>query len=53
MEGINDVKEFLKNTKEIVIWANHHFSQPWGDAAHQEFQEILVREFGKMIYFFV
>ena len=29
IEGINDVKEFLRNTQEIVVWEINEFEQVW------------------------
>ena len=45
MEGIEDVKTFLRNTQEIMVWEINQFEQPWNDEAHAEFKELLVSEF--------
>ena len=45
IEGIEDVKTFLRNTQEIMIWEINGFEQPWDDEAHAEYKELLVSEF--------
>ena len=45
MEGIQDVKTFLANTREIVVWEINTFEQYWDAEAHQEFKSLLVSEF--------
>jgi len=45
MEGIEDVKTFLRNTQEIMIWEVNGFEQYWDDESHAEFKELLVSEF--------
>lgn len=46
MEGIEDVKTFLQNTQEIMIWEVNGFEQYWDDSAHEEFKQLLISEFG-------
>ena len=44
-EGIEDVKTFLRNTQEIIIWEVNGYEQVWDDEAHAEFKEFLIGEF--------
>ena len=44
-EGIEDVKTFLRNTQEIIIWEVNGYEQVWDDEAHAEFKELLTSEF--------
>ena len=37
-EGIQDVIEFLRNTRELVVWEINGFEQVWDTAAHEEFK---------------
>jgi len=46
-EGIEDVKTFLRNTREVIVWENNNFVQVWGNEAHMEWAERLVEEFGE------
>ena len=45
IEGINDVKEFLRNTQEIVVWEINEFEQVWDADAHAELKDLLITEF--------
>jgi len=45
MEGIEDVKTFLRNTKEIIIWDINAFEQSWDASAHEEYKALLIKEF--------
>ena len=45
MEGIEDVKTFLRNTQEIMIWEVNGFEQVWDSEAHAEFKQLLISEF--------
>lgn len=49
-EGIAEVKEFLTNTQDIMIFDSHSFElgfdQDWPGEVHQEYQQILKNEFG-------
>ena len=38
MEGIEDVKVFLRNTQDVVVWEINGFEQPWTLEAHEEFK---------------
>jgi len=49
MEGINDVKEFLANTREIVVWEINGFEQHWTAEAHLEYKTLLVEQFGRWL----
>jgi len=49
MEGINDVKEFLTNTREIVVWEINGFEQHWTAEAHLEYKTLLVEQFGRWL----
>jgi len=44
-EGIQDVIEFLRNTRELVVWEINGFEQVWDTAAHEEFKALLVSSF--------
>ena len=45
IEGIEDVKEFLRNTQEIVVWEINSFEQVWDEDAHNEYKNLLATEF--------
>jgi len=45
IEGIDDVKEFLRNTQEIVVWEINSFEQVWTEDAHNEYKSLLATEF--------
>ena len=45
MEGIEDVKTFLKKTQEIVVWEVNGFEQVWNADAHEEYKALLISEF--------
>merc|ERR1719500_1978505 len=45
IEGIHDVKTFLQNTQEIVVWEINEFEQVWTAAAHEEYKALLISEF--------
>jgi len=45
IEGIEDVKTFLKNTQEIVVWEVNGFQQIWDASAHEEYKALLTSEF--------
>ena len=49
MEGIEDVKTFLKNTQEIVVWEVNGYEQVWDASAHEEFKELLISEFANWL----
>jgi len=49
MEGINDVKEFLANTREIIVWEINGFEQHWTADAHFEYKTLLVEQFGRWL----
>jgi len=49
MEGISDVKEFLANTREIVVWEINGFEQHWTAEAHLEYKTLLVEQFGRWL----
>ena len=44
-EGVEDVKTFLRNTQEILIWEVNGYEQVWDDEAHAEFKDFLIGEF--------
>ena len=44
-EGVEDVKTFLRNTQEILVWEVNGYEQVWDDEAHAEFKEFLIGEF--------
>ena len=52
-EGIQSVKNFLSNSKDIVIFDVHSFNSfegvgsEWTDEVHRNFQDILEAEFGR------
>ena len=45
IEGIEDVKEFLRNSQEIVVWEINSFEQVWDEDAHNEYKNLLATEF--------
>jgi len=45
IEGIADVKTFLMNTQEIVVWEVNEVTQKWDAAAHEEYKALLISEF--------
>ena len=45
IEGIEDVKTFLKNTQEIVVWEVNGFQQIWDASAHEEYKTLLTSQF--------
>lgn len=49
-EGIAEVKEFLAQTQDIMVWDSHSFelgfNQEWPTDVHQEYQQLLQDEFG-------
>ena len=45
-DGFEDVKTFLRNTREVVVWENNGFEQVWDHEVYMEFAELLVEEFG-------
>ena len=42
--GLAMVKEFLSNTREIVVWGSHLFNygfdKPWPQEAHDEYRQV-------------
>jgi len=49
MEGINDVKEFLANTQEILVWEINGFEQHWTPEAHLQYKTLLIEQFGRWL----
>ena len=45
IEGVEDVKTFLRNTQEILVWEVNGYEQVWDDKAHEEFRDFLIGEF--------
>ena len=49
-EGLKTVKNFLENTRELVVFDVEHFQQgDWTTEVHQEFQKILEDAFGEYL----
>ena len=48
-EGVEDVKTFLRNTQDIVIWEVNEFEQVWDEEAHAEFKELLISSFSSWL----
>ena len=42
--GMAMVREFLSNTREIVVWGSHQFNygfdKPWPQEAHDEYRQV-------------
>jgi len=49
MEGIENVKTFLRNTREVIVWENNGFMQVWNSEVHKEWAERLVMEFDEWL----
>ena len=45
IEGIEDVKTFLRQTQEIVVWEVNGFEQIWDVDAHNQYKFMLKTEF--------
>ena len=42
--GLAMVREFLSNTREVVVWGSHLFNygfdKPWPQEAHDEYRQV-------------
>jgi len=49
MEGISQVKEFLRLSRDVLVWEINGFEQPWTAADHETLKSLLVSEFGRWL----
>ncbi|XP_023320825.1 uncharacterized protein LOC111695659 isoform X2 [Eurytemora carolleeae] len=48
-EGIRQVQEYLRSSKDIVVWETNKFDQPWDEEAHTVWKELLLQKFSRWL----
>merc|ERR1712200_352632 len=48
-EGLEQVKEFLRSSRDIFVFELNSFEQPWDETAHQLWKELLLTEFSRWL----
>lgn len=44
-QGLEEVRNFLRNSKDIIIWTTNHFEQVWDEHAHTELKNLYMETF--------
>ena len=37
-EALDQVQEFLRNSRDVIIWDSHSFRRVWTDEDHQDYR---------------
>jgi len=48
-EGLEQVKEFLRSSRDVIVFEINGFEQPWTQEAHELWKELLLIEFSRWL----